>query len=795
MLRKFKIILLLIVTTLLGVVNLSAAVPEYQIELKNISRQQMEKITRIISVDSFQNGKVEANAIDKELRKLEELGFSYSILPAVTHNVKMSDNLRDLREWDSYPSYESYVEIMYQFATDFPEICSVQSIGTSIQGREILVAKISDNVGSEEAEPASFYSGTIHGDETTGFILLLRLIDYLTQNYGSEDRITNLVNNSEIWINPASNPDGTYAGGNDDINGAVRRNANGVDLNRNYPDFMAGEHPDGEATQPENILMMNFALAHPMVVSANTHGGTEVVNYPWDTTSQRHADDDWWQRVSHNYADAAQAESPNDFMNDYDDGITNGYDWYTISGGRQDWFNYYLRCREFTLEISDEKLLPANELDNHWNYNKESLLGYLEEALYGIRGTVTDDSGNPLAANITVVDHDNNHSDVLSTVDLGDYYRPIEAGTYTLEFSAFGYISQTVENVAITNGNNVIVDASLVQAGISDISGTITDAATNLPLAGASVLLMDSPYAEVFTTTEGSYTIPAIFQDEYQIRIFKEGFTTSLNNITVNENSTQFDFALTISNALSFENGAFGEIWQFSGSQDWFIDNSFAYDGFYSARSGNIGDSQSTTLALELNVAQASTISFYKRVSSEESDNDDYDFFTFSIDGSEIDRWDGMIDWSLEEYNVPAGMHTFAWTYQKDANTSSGEDCAWIDFVTLPIIATSSASQETLPALQLFGNYPNPFNPSGAGRSPSTTISFNLAKNNRTALTIYNIRGQLVKTLVNEQLESGSHAYTWNGTDSSNHQISSGIYFYRLTSGKTSVTRKMILLK
>jgi hypothetical protein len=97
-------------------------------------------------------------------------------------------------------------------------------------------------------------------------------------------------------------------------------------------------------------------------MSAHYHGGAELMNYPWDNTYERHADDAWWQLVSREYADLAQdaAQSTNPtYMNDEENGITNGADWYRIGGGRQDYMNYYQQCRELTVECSTTKCPPA----------------------------------------------------------------------------------------------------------------------------------------------------------------------------------------------------------------------------------------------------------------------------------------------------------------------------------------------------------------------------------------------------------------------------------------------------
>lgn len=90
--------------------------------------------------------------------------------------------------------------------------------------------------------------------------------------------------------------------------------------------------------------------------------------------------------------------------------------------------------------------------------------------------------------------------------------------------------------------------------------------------------------------------------------------------------------------------------------------------------------------------------------------------------------------------------------------------------------------------LELLQNYPNPFN-------PSTLINYSLSQDNNIKLTIYNIKGQLVKILVNEFQPKGRYTISWNGKSESGKQAASGIYFYKLSNGKNARTRKMMLLK
>ncbi len=94
-------------------------------------------------------------------------------------------------------------------------------------------------------------------------------------------------------------------------------------------------------------------------------------------------------------------------------------------------------------------------------------------------------------------------------------------------------------------------------------------------------------------------------------------------------------------------------------------------------------------------------------------------------------------------------------------------------------------------AFSLSQNRPNPFN-------PSTTVSYSIPDDSpelAVKLSVYNIRGQLVRTLVDDSQGSGTYSINWDGTDNGGKKISSGVYFYRLLAGDFVSTRKMVVLK
>jgi len=381
----------------------------------------------------------------------------------------MAVDLAEALTFHKYPTYPQYLQMMQGFAEDYPEICRLDTIGVTDEDRLVLVLKISDNVNLEEKEAAFLYSSTMHGDEVVGYVLMLRLIDLLLQGYGNDNEITNLVDNLEIWINPLANPDGSYSGDNGaSLELATRGNAWGADLNRDFPDFSQGEADDVTWRETETRTMMVFLREKRFSLSANMHAGAEVVNYPWDAVPEANVDEDWYKFISREYADEAKAVDPL-YMTDLTvDGTINGFDWYEALGTRQDYISYYLGGRELTLELSETKLVSSADLEYFWSVNHRSLLNYMAQCLYGIRGTVTDmDTGEPVKAQVYVMNHDSAYSVVSSNADFGDYYRLIKEGVYDLVVSAPGYYSDTLYNVAVTDFQATNLDIELVPYGMS----------------------------------------------------------------------------------------------------------------------------------------------------------------------------------------------------------------------------------------------------------------------------------------------------------------------------------------
>ncbi len=461
--KRIAIILLLAALSL----GLSArGFTQYYFQFEVKDKAELRNISNMISIDNVKGNWVFAYANDDEWKAFQELGYKTRLLPAPSSLIEpvMSRSVGQAKLWDSYPTYETYVSMMYAFASSYPNLCQIVDAGTTVNGRQILFAKISDNVSTHEAEPEVLYTSTMHGDETVSYILMLRLIDTLLSSYGSNPRITNIVNSMELWISPNTNPDGTYYGGNSSVSGARRANANGYDLNRNYPD-PSGNQYSGAPRQIETTHMINLANSKHFVFGANFHGGAEVVNYPWDLTYTLHPDDAWYQTSSFAYANSAKANGPSGYFTGIDaSGITNGAVWYLVDGGRQDWMNYTVGCREVTIEVSNTKLPAASTLPNYWNYNYDAMLSHLEQSLYGVHGIVTDYNGNPLSATISVAQITGDYTNITTDPAHGDFYRYLNPGTYTFTISASGFPDKVINNVVVNANSKTTLNVVMGEA-------------------------------------------------------------------------------------------------------------------------------------------------------------------------------------------------------------------------------------------------------------------------------------------------------------------------------------------
>ena len=268
----------------------------------------------------------------------------------------------------TYPTPEEIEKTLKTINKNFPAITKLYSIGKSVKNRDLWVMKLSKNVNVDDARPEFKYIANMHGDEIVGRELMVRFIKELTENYGKDKRITELLDKTQIHILVSMNPDGAAAG--------TRYNTKGVDLNRDFPDFTTADNMDSTNKRaPETQAVMNWQGQHKFKLSANFHGGAEVVNYPWDTTPQKFDQDELVKDISLEYAHNAPYIAAS---TQFENGITNGFAWYEVDGGMQDWSIHYRKDLQVTVELSDTKWPDYSTIDYYYEQNRAALIGFIE---------------------------------------------------------------------------------------------------------------------------------------------------------------------------------------------------------------------------------------------------------------------------------------------------------------------------------------------------------------------------------------------------------------------------------
>ncbi|EDO46885.1 predicted protein, partial [Nematostella vectensis] len=352
-------------------------------------------------------------------------------------------------------NYEKLTWFLKYFSLKYPDITRLYSIGYSVQNRKLWAMEISDNPGQHEpGEPEFKYIANIHGNEVVGRELLLQLIRYLCENYESHEKVRTLVDTTRIHILPSINPDGYELAS---VKGKThkfigRRNAYGVDLNRNFPDqfFPSSNGPP----QPETRAVMNWIRDYPFVLSASLHSGALVALYPYDDSPSGQSlysatpDDDVFRHVAKTYSElhpVMHLANPkwncsNVKEEHFIDGITNGASWFSISGGMQDYNYVHSNDFEVTVEVGCERFPKEDQLEKYWKDNKKPLLELINQVHRGVHGFVKNIQGEPLA-NAFIKVSDRRH-DVTSAKD-GDYWRLLVPGSYEVTASATGYEPQT----------------------------------------------------------------------------------------------------------------------------------------------------------------------------------------------------------------------------------------------------------------------------------------------------------------------------------------------------------------
>lgn len=358
----------------------------------------------------------------------------------------------------AYHNYDDMTKLLKEVSVKFPDLVHLYSIGESVQGRQLWVALVSGDVQDDKfLKPNIKLVGNMHGNEPVGRELILQLLVYLVNSYPKNHQVKELLDSTYIHLMPSMNPDGFEISREGECSrGQGRANANGFDLNRNFPDFFAAKKYKPNNEQPETRAVRIWIDSIPFVLSANLHGGALVASYPFDNRRELPSsfaqnwppnrrsptpDDDVFKHLaevySFNHKTMFLGEAcPND-QQGFPNGTTNGAEWYLLEGGMQDYNYYWTGCIELTLELSCCKYPTSDQLPQFWEQNKRAMLAFMAEANKGVRGIILDSSsGTPVVgAKLKVKGREFS----FRASQRGEFWRILLPGEYVLQASASGY--------------------------------------------------------------------------------------------------------------------------------------------------------------------------------------------------------------------------------------------------------------------------------------------------------------------------------------------------------------------
>lgn len=291
--------------------------------------------------------------------------------------------------------------------------------------------------------------------------------------------------------------------------------------------------------------------------------------------------------------------------------------------------------------------------------------------------TVSDEVPNKTAIPFTAT--------IVSGNDTYEYHINLKA--YAPEFE-IGNV--TIEEIN-GNGNGRLDPGEIVKltfpienkgnAGSHPVDANLTITSNYLTILSEPTVTLDAIAVDAIETVEFTVYVggaPSGYTAEYTLEAVS-GVYTATRNYTSRIGLNVEDFESEVLDPSMWTNDA---------SAPWTFCSDSPYEGEYCLKSGSIGNNSETSVTLSYEVAQAGSIAFYYKVSSESN----YDKMYFYIDNQEKNNWSGTVAWTQAQYQVTAGNHTFKWKYSKDSSVVSGEDCCWIDFIVLPQDLSLAAS-------------------------------------------------------------------------------------------------------
>lgn len=370
------------------------------------------------------------------LAKLNDLGVRYTVvhenvqalIDAEWVSIQAADQQRGGSWYNTYHQYDEIVTHFNEIAAAHPALATRESAGTSLQGRDIPAVRIT-GPGDASSRPVVFINGGQHAREWIGPATVMYLAERLMEDYGSNPRVTALLDAAEIVIAPIVNPDGyVYTWTSQRMWRKNRRGGYGVDLNRNWGWEWGGLGSSGDTSndtyrgasafsEPETSALRDYALADSgrIVASIDYHSYSQLILWPWgyDEVDPPAHVFDRFEMIGFGIR--------NEILNAGGVPYLPEPSWqlYPAAGNAVDWFFGATGSTAYTIELRDTGdfgfILPADQILPTASENWAGFLYFAEETIKPISVVLAEDAPTSVGASqSTILD--------LSILDGSSYY-------------------------------------------------------------------------------------------------------------------------------------------------------------------------------------------------------------------------------------------------------------------------------------------------------------------------------------------------------------------------------------
>ena len=703
--------------------------------------------------------------------------------------------------------------------------------------------KLSYNADIEEDEPKFLFLGQCHAEEIYGVENTMELINKFLHP-GPQYHLQNMqaiLQSSEVWVVPTYNPEGLTVVHGDSVDGnwlqdiSYRKNkrdvnlngifdfdntaeagndSDGVDLNRNYNfnwifgdgawvedygnyqshfDYYRGESPFSEN---ETQIIRDFALEKKFMLSIAYHSSrsgnvSEQIIYPWMWDGGKSSPDyPVISSLAMGISNLIPTETGVEFAN-----------YITVAGvsrkgNAHDWFYTETGCIQFLIEVGTSNLQPDSLeiIEDTINRNLQGAIHLMNRGIgyttgnfgadaFQVSGIVLDASNNtPIeGAIVKILEYDGPMLKPRTTDQFGRYRRLLTQGTFTLHISASGFEDQSF-TIVPSSSSQTEQNASLIPLDIYTLELTINPPAA---YTESMILLLSDQYStdtlEV-NSTDFSIQIP---ENHYTIKIKGEELFPHLNEINISTDSL-------IIIDLSWADELLSE--SFANLDNWAIENGAWQidDGVLCSQSDLTYPSSPVSIVSSpiINPGHQSLALSLDFQYEMEWENDTAFVSILGDQDTATFFWTEQ-NWENHTELLPFEINSESFRIQIGIKPDNTLEYRGINIDKLKLIYPSENNPMTInnngnyipKQILLHQNYPNPFN-------PITSITFEIPEDSDVQLSIYNLAGRKVHTLVHEMKDAGKHTIQLNGNN-----LSSGIYFYVLKTPHKDIVRKLALIK